>query len=105
MRGGVLGFLSLCIGLALLEEMAWGRWVFRDHGAVWGEGSELPSALLALLAPLLVVPQATHYALDGLLWRRGDTTARPAQRAALGFEPAAAEPMRLERVVDSGALS
>lgn len=105
MLGGVLGFLSLCVGFALIEEVAWGRWVFRDHAAVWGEGSELPNALLALLAPLLVVPQATHYALDGLLWRRSDTRARPAQRAALGFEPAAADPGGLKRVVDSAALS
>lgn len=105
LAGGVLGFLSLCVGLAVLEEVAWARWVFHDHAAVLGEGSTLPRAVVALLAPLLVVPQATHYALDGLLWRRGDTAARPAQRAALGFGPVKAEPAALGRVVDSRALS
>jgi hypothetical protein len=103
--GGAFGFLSLCLGLALLEEAAWARWIFHDHAAVMGEGSELPRAVVALLAPLLVVPQATHYALDGLLWRRRDTASRPAQRAALGFEPSAAQPALLRPVVDSSALS
>jgi hypothetical protein len=35
--------------------------------------------------PLLALPQGVHYVLDGMLWRRADTRARPAQRAALGF--------------------
>ena len=42
---------------------------------------------LALVVPLLTVPQGTHYVLDGLIWRRGDTRTRPSQRAALGFLP------------------
>jgi hypothetical protein len=41
--------------------------------------------VLALLVPLLALPQATHYVLDGMLWRRGDTRRLPAQRRALGF--------------------
>jgi len=81
---GLLGFLGLCLLAALLEEGAWARFVFHDHAGVFG-ASELGRGALALLAPLLVVPQAVHYALDGLLWRRGDTAERPAQRAALGL--------------------
>jgi hypothetical protein len=97
MAGGLLAFLGVCLLLATIEEALWARWVFHDHPSLFGQGegesSELSSLLVAVLAPLLVLPQATHYALDGLLWRRGDTAARPAQRAALGF------------VVDSKAVS
>jgi hypothetical protein len=41
--------------------------------------------------PLLAVPQLTHYLLDGLLWRRGETERLPAQQRALGLGPARAE--------------
>jgi hypothetical protein len=101
LSGGVFAFLACCLGLALLEEVAWARWVFHDHGAVFGEGERLGQLAVGLLAPLLVVPQAVHYALDGLLWRRSDTRSRPAQRAALGL----GSPAPLGRVVDSGVPS
>jgi hypothetical protein len=106
MAGGAAAFLFACLALALMEEAAWARWVFHEHGAIFGEAPELTGGMVALLAPLLVVPQATHYALDGLLWRRKDSAARPAQRAALGLnggESPAASPSK--RVVNSEALS
>ena len=63
---------------------AWSVW--HDRPLLFGGGSEAP--LLgrwgrALIVPLLAVPQATHYLLDALLWRRRDTG--PAQARALGF--------------------
>jgi hypothetical protein len=85
---GLLGFLGVCLALALVEEGAWARIIFHDHVALFGgsePGAPPNSGAAALLAPLLVVPQAVHYALDGLLWRRGDSASRPAQRAALGL--------------------
>jgi hypothetical protein len=81
---GLLGFLGLCLILALLEEGLWARFVFHDHAGLFG-ASSVSQVAVALLAPLLVVPQAVHYALDGLLWRRRDSAERPAQRAALGL--------------------
>jgi hypothetical protein len=84
---GLLGFFGVCLLAALLEEGVWARWIFHDHAEVFGVGQP-GQAFVALLAPLLVVPQAVHYALDGLLWRRGDTASRPAQRAALGLASA-----------------
>jgi hypothetical protein len=90
LASGAFAFIAICLGLATLEELAWARWVFHDHPLVFGQGSELGRFAVGVLAPLLVVPQAVHYALDGLLWRRADSRARPAQRAALGLEPAAA---------------
>jgi hypothetical protein len=109
MSGGVAAFLGVCLVLAWCEEAAWARWVFREHAGIFGESSELNRVVTSLLAPLLVVPQATHYWLDGLLWRRRATAERPAQRAALGY--GAALPPRgdtaggVERVVGSRALS
>lgn len=83
--GGLLAFLGVCLFFAIVEEALWARFVFHDHAGLVGEGGELPRLVTSVLAPLLILPQATHYALDGLLWRRSDSAARPAQRAALGF--------------------
>ena len=84
--GGVGAFLGLLLLLAFLEELVWDRLVFRDHEWLFGAGGlELGPLALSLVVPLLAVPQATHYVLDGLLWRQSDTRTRPAQRKALGF--------------------
>ena len=56
-------------------------------GPVGAGHVDLGAIALALVVPLLTVPQGTHYVLDGLIWRRGDTRTRPSQRAALGFLP------------------
>lgn len=95
-RLGVPAFLALLLVLAFTEEMIWDRLVWHDHAALFGGdvvGSPLssisdagpyrPSLLLALLVPLLALPQSSHYLLDAFLWRR--RSARPAQRRALGF--------------------
>ena len=84
LAAGVLGFLGVCLVAAVIEEGMWARFVFHDHAGLFG-ASSVSQAVVALLAPLLVVPQAVHYALDGLLWRRRDSAERPAQRAALGL--------------------
>lgn len=58
--------VALC---ALAEEFAWDRWVFGDHPALFGEASSVSALGLNLLVPLLALPQATHYVLDGFIWR------------------------------------
>ena len=84
--GGIGAFFGLLLLLAFVEELVWDRLVFKDHEWLFGAGGlELGPLALSLIVPLLAVPQATHYVLDGLLWRRADTKTRPAQRAALGF--------------------
>ncbi len=70
-------YLPASIGLlclfAYLEEGLWDGLVWREHGTLFALFGALPavhsSALLALLVPLLTVPQATHYVLDALIWR------------------------------------
>lgn len=52
------------------EEWLWDRLVWHDHATLF-PGPELgpgPVAL-ALLVPLLALPQATHYLLDAWIWR------------------------------------
>lgn len=84
--GGVLAFVAVVVGLAFLEEFAWDRYVWHDHGWIFGDGPALRATTLSILVPLLALPQATHYALDAFLWRRRDVT--PAQSVALGFSRA-----------------
>jgi hypothetical protein len=85
--GGIVAFAAVALALAFCEEMLWDRLVWHDRPLFFG-GAALRAPLLgpiarAILVPLLAVPQATHYVLDAVLWRRGDTGA--AQARALGF--------------------
>jgi len=85
-KKGLLGFLLFLVCLALVEEFLWDRLVFHDRPWLFGAANfELPPGLLAVVVPVLMVPQATHYVLDGLLWRRKDTRQLSAQRRALGL--------------------
>lgn len=66
--GGVL------IVLAYIEEYFWDRFVWKEHvdifpglSSVFIEGP----ALLSLIVAVLVLPQVTHYILDGFIWRFG----------------------------------
>jgi hypothetical protein len=68
---GVPAFLGTLLALALVEEGLWDRFVFHDHEWLFGAGSTTVAGVVAaFVVPLLAVPQATHYVLDGLLWRR-----------------------------------
>lgn len=84
--GGIAAFVAVVLVLAFVEELLWDRFVWREHGWLFGTTSaELGGLALALLVPLLALPQAVHYVLDGFLWRRGETRRLGAQRRALGF--------------------
>jgi hypothetical protein len=88
-RGGLVAFFSVALFLAFAEEMLWERLVWHDRPG-WFGGADRDAPLLseaarAFVVPLLALPQAVHYVLDGLLWRRKDTGS--AQARALGFAP------------------
>lgn len=70
LRGGVPAFLLVLWGLALLEELGWDRLVWHDHPMLFGTSGVLGDEAVALVAPLLAIPQLTHYVLDGFVWRR-----------------------------------
>lgn len=65
--------LAFLVGLAFLEEGLWDGLVWREHLAWFPGFGALPQindrATLAVLVPLLAVPQMTHYLLDGVIWR------------------------------------
>jgi len=67
---GWLAFLGLLLLAGFCEEWAWDRLVWHEHAGLFpGVDLELPRALMSLLVPLLALPQATHYVLDGWIWR------------------------------------
>lgn len=70
---GVGMFLLVLFALAYFEELIWDVFVWKDHLSVFPiltESSPLSNPLLlSVLVPLLVLPQVTHYVLDGFIWR------------------------------------
>ncbi|MGI4870061.1 MAG: hypothetical protein ACRYFX_02650 [Janthinobacterium lividum] len=73
-RYGLAVFVGALALFAYLEEGLWDGLVWREHGQVFGWFQQLPTVsrptLLRWLVPLLALPQATHYVLDGFIWRR-----------------------------------
>lgn len=71
-------FFGLLWLLAYVEEGLWHGLLWRDKAELFPWFQGLPAlqdaSLLAVLVPLLALPQATHYVLDGFIWRmrRGD---------------------------------
>jgi len=72
-KSGIFYFLFILILFAYLEEGLWDGLVWKEHQAVFKPFTTLPqitsSELLSLLVPLLALPQATHYVLDGFIWK------------------------------------
>ena len=70
---GIALFIGILFLLAWTEEAIWDGLVWKEHDTVFFTGS-LPKIkdinILALLVPLLSLPQAVHYVLDGFIWRR-----------------------------------
>lgn len=68
-RAGPLVFVGLVIALAFVEELFWDRFVWHERSWLFGASAPLATTALALVVPLLALPQATHYVLDGFVWR------------------------------------
>lgn len=63
-------FLAPLFLAAWSEEWFWDRLVWHERATLFPGPSWLPAPeQLALLVPLLALPQATHYVLDGWIWR------------------------------------
>jgi hypothetical protein len=69
LRRGVIVFLATLWLIAYLEEMIWDRALWHDRAWLFGSGIDVGGAAI-VIAPLLAMPQLTHYLLDGFLWRR-----------------------------------
>lgn len=67
-----VAFVGLLVSLAWFEEGLWDVFVWRENAAVfggWNPNFVVPEMALNLLVPLLTVPQATHYVIDGWIWK------------------------------------
>lgn len=66
-------FVGVLVGLGYFEEGLWDGLVWKDHKSLFLPFQVLPpvdeKATLSWLVPLLALPQLTHYALDGFIWR------------------------------------
>jgi hypothetical protein len=88
-RAGLPGFLLVLLALAFGEELLWDWLVWHERGALFGEsGLVLPADVLALVVPLLALPQATHYLLDAFIWK---PSRDPALLSRLGWTHGAGE--------------
>lgn len=65
---GILLFIIVVMGFAFSEELLWEVMVWKEHFK-FAEIS-FPARIYYIIVPLLVVPQLTHYLLDGFIWRR-----------------------------------
>jgi hypothetical protein len=63
-------FLGLLWLIAYAEELVWDRAVWQEHAWLFGEPWSVGAAK-EWLVPLLVLPQLSHYVLDGFIWKRG----------------------------------
>lgn len=70
---GIMIFITLLLGLAYFEETLWDILVWKDHPDIFpfftAHAALNNPLLLSLIVPLLVLPQLTHYVLDGFIWR------------------------------------
>lgn len=78
-------FLAPLVALAFLEEWGWDRFVWHENGAIFpGAAFDLGPLLLALVVPLLALPQATHYLLDAWIWKVRPENAAASEAIGLG---------------------
>lgn len=87
LRAGPWAFAVGLLALGYGEEWLWDLGIWHDHPDLFGAGWQLGGTAQALLVPLLALPQAVHYALDGFIWRRGEgppAAAPPASSAPPG---------------------
>ncbi len=90
LRAGLPGFLLLLWALAFFEELAWDKLVWHEQPTLFGAGGlSLEGAVLALVVPLLSLPQLTHYLLDGFIWR---TREDPNLSRRLGWDRVRGDP-------------
>jgi hypothetical protein len=72
---GALAFVGALWAIAFAEELVWDRAAWHERAWLFGAPWSIESYKVVLV-PLLAVPQATHYVLDGFLWRRGSPQLR-----------------------------
>ncbi|WP_027387176.1 hypothetical protein [Chryseobacterium gregarium] len=64
---GIFLFIAALLGFAFFEEFLWEILVWNEHFSL---NLNVSVDWFQFLVPLLVVPQLTHYLLDGFIWRK-----------------------------------
>lgn len=64
---GIFLFIGVILGFAFFEEFLWEVLVWNEHFSLDFHISE---NVLQFLVPMLVVPQLSHYLLDGFIWKK-----------------------------------
>lgn len=63
-------YIISLMALAYFEEGIWDWFVWREHQGIFGNFHlQATATVLAVLVPLLTMPQVTHYVLDAYIWR------------------------------------
>ncbi len=76
-------YILVLMAFAYFEEGIWDWFVWQEHANLFGPVYvPLSSVALALLVPLLTMPQITHYVLDAYIWRVNKKA--PEIRAVMG---------------------
>lgn len=84
LAAGAPVFYGILVAVAFAEEGLWDALVWHDHPGLFGAWDLAPGPIaLALVVPLLALPQAVHYALDAFIWKVGPKN--PGLRAHLGL--------------------
>jgi hypothetical protein len=87
--GWVVVFVGVLVVFAFCEEGLWDLLVFGDHPAVFGGRNHVlslaDSPLLPFIVGVLAAPQATHYVLDGFIWKMNGNN--PDLRRLLNVDP------------------
>jgi hypothetical protein len=82
-------YLAPLLLAAWLEEWGWDLLVWHERAHLFpGPHPAVRPEVLALLVPLLAVPQATHYVLDAWIWRTRVGNPGLARRLGLEGDPA-----------------
>lgn len=63
---GIFLFILIILGFAFFEEFLWEILIWNEHFSL---NLNVSLDWFQFLVPLLVVPQLTHYLLDGFIWR------------------------------------
>ncbi len=71
---GLVFFLGLLFLFAFIEEGVWDALFWREHPSVFSSFYAMKpishEKLICFFVPLLALPQAVHYVLDGFIWKR-----------------------------------
>lgn len=70
---GVLIFIGVVALLAYFEEAIWDGMIWKDHPGLFPFMNSFEAlanpVVISIVVALLVLPQVTHYVLDGFIWR------------------------------------